>query len=153
MLVSYLTNRRQFVAISEDYKSTAKEITCGVPQGFIIGPLLFITYINDFHHSSDKLSFILFADDSNIFYPETNRLNVVQTIDTDLLYVADWIQANKLSLNIDKTNYMLFSLIISSLPQPIMYKDYTLSKVQSTKFLGVLIDDKLTSKLHFEATC
>ena len=64
---NYLNNRKQYVFLN-DHNSTLKEINCGVPQDSLLGPLLFIVYINDFCRSSNILSFILFADDSNVFF-------------------------------------------------------------------------------------
>ena len=67
-----------------DHSSSIKEINCGVPQGSILTPLLFIVYINDFHRSSDILSFILFADDSNVFFAHKNHYTLVQIINLEL---------------------------------------------------------------------
>ena len=67
----FLQNTKQYVYLN-DHSSSIKEINYGVPQGSILGPLLFIVYINDFHRSSDILSFILFADDSNVFFAHKN---------------------------------------------------------------------------------
>ena len=80
---SYLQNRKQYVYLN-DHISSLKEINCGVPQGSILGPLLFIVYINDFHRSSDILSFILFADDSNVFFAHKNHFTVVRIINLEL---------------------------------------------------------------------
>ena len=70
---SYLSNRQQFVSVS-GIQSQSSTISCGVPQGSILGPLLFSIYINDFDKSSDLFSFILFADDSNLFYSNPDVL-------------------------------------------------------------------------------
>ena len=71
---SYLSNRQQFVSLDGTI-SSSKPVTCGVPQGSLLGPLLFIIYINDFQNSSTKLSFILFADDSNFFIPTETSIS------------------------------------------------------------------------------
>ena len=76
---SYLADRRQFVSL-DGFVSEMQNVTCGVPQGSLLGPLLFILYINDFQFSSDVLSFILFADDSNIFFSHKNPKVLLQTV-------------------------------------------------------------------------
>ena len=149
---SYLCNRQQFVCINNS-NSSVKNVCCGVPQGSILGPLLFILYINDFRNSSKLLSFLLFADDSNIFYSHHDPQLLLNTLNTELLIVADWIKSNKLSLNLDKTNYMLFSNAIDYLPGQIMFDNIPLKRVHYSKFLGIIIDEDLTWKPHINNVC
>ena len=80
-----------------------------VPQGSLLGPLLFIFYINDFQNSSNLLSFILFADDTSVFFSHKNPNTLVDTVNTELSRIHEWICCNKLSLNVLKTHGMLFS--------------------------------------------
>ena len=149
---NYLQKRKQYVSLN-GHCSVMKEITCGVPQGSILGPLLFIIYINDFHRSSDILSFILFADDSNVFLSNKNPHTLVQIINSELTKLTQWIRANKLSLNLQKTKYMLFSNTIESLPSDIIFDDTPLECVSEIKFLGVTVDNKLTWKPHILNIC
>ena len=71
--------------------SNFKNITCGVPQGSLLGPLLFILYINDFQNSSNLLSFILFADDTSVFFSHKNPNTLVDTVNTELSRIHEWI--------------------------------------------------------------
>ena len=98
---SYLSNRKQYVTVG-GHSSTTRSITCGVPQGSILGPLLFLIYINDIAKSSDVLSFILFADDSNLFCSHSHLDTLIATVNFELAFVSNWIKSNKLSLNIKK---------------------------------------------------
>ena len=79
-----------------------------MPQGSILGPLLFVLYINDMANSSNLLTFILFADDTNLFYSSTNLKHLENIVNVELSRVSTWFQANKLSLNAKKTNFILF---------------------------------------------
>ena len=97
-----LTNRNQYV-IADDHSSGMRLITCGVPQGSVLGPVLFLLYINDICNVSNLLKFVLFADDTNIFYSSTSLHDSRDTINRELAKLFVW-----LSLNLGKTNYMLF---------------------------------------------
>ena len=97
-LESYLSNRLQFVQF-KDGMSSKRNIHCGVPQGSILGPLLFILYINDMFKVSDLLHFIIFADDTNIFYLDKDPVRLVNTINNELNKLTQWFKVNKLSLN------------------------------------------------------
>ena len=129
-----------------------QNVNCGVPHGSLLGPLLFI-YINDFCKSSDVLSFILFADDSNLFYSHRNPNSLVNVVNSELDKVTQWIKANKLSLNLQKTKYMLFSNSIDTLPKNIIFDDTPLEVVSFIKFLGISVDNKLSWKYHIDNTC
>ena len=74
------------------------------PQGSVLGPSLFLIYINDILNSSDKLSFYLFADDTNLLYADKNLKSLEETVNNELLEVSEWLNANKLTLNAKKSN-------------------------------------------------
>ncbi len=151
---SYLDNRTQYVSYN-DCKSDLKDIVCGVPQGSILGPLLFILYVNDITYTSNVLDFILFADDTTILYSHKDINGKMDLINTELKEVTNWFKANKLSVNASKTNYMLLGTphIVSTnnCKELNVYLDQTcLEKVKYTKFLGVIIDECLTWKNHID---
>ena len=100
-------DRTQFCTINNT-KSTEAKITCGVPQGSIIGPLLFLLYINDLGKILGKLSPILFADDSNLITSGTSLTNLEQNINNEIPHLINWLHTNRLSLNIKKTHIMIF---------------------------------------------
>ena len=83
-------------------------IHCGVPQGSILGPLLFLLYINDLPKCSSSLDFILFADDTNIICSNDDPDTLETVLNKDLHIISNWFKLNKLSLNVAKTNYMIF---------------------------------------------
>ena len=105
---SYLSNRKQFVNF-KDTKSDIRNVDCGVPQGSVLGPLLFIIYTNDLPKAIKYSKCILSADDTTLFYCTKHRNELYNNISMDLNALSDWFKANKLSLNVSKTNYMTFS--------------------------------------------
>ena len=104
---NYLENRCQYVSINNT-ASTTNKISSGVPQGSILGPLLFLLNINDIVNCSSLLKFIIFADDTNLFHSAKNITQLVLEVNQELTNLNSWFQANKLSLNSDKTKFILF---------------------------------------------
>lgn len=146
---SYLSNRYQFVAVNGAI-STRQLITCGVPQGSILGPLLFLIYINDITACSDMFKFILFADDTNLFLSNKSLTELENIVNIELEKLSVWFKANKLSLNIGKTHYILFRNKGKKMNNNLTIKiDGTkIDQVCTTKFLGLYIDEGLTWANH-----
>ena len=148
-LKNYLFNRKQYVVFNNCHSSQLS-ISCGVPQGSILGPLLFLLYVNDMVNVSSLLFPILFADDTNIFLNSKNMSDLFHTMNTELKKIVEWLNVNKLSLNVKKTHYMLFGLrkkrIITD--EVLYINNEIITNVKSTKFLGVMIDCKMSWAEH-----
>ena len=146
--INYLSNRTQSVNYHECV-SDSKTLKCGVPQGSILGPLLFLIYINDLPSVSTLFMPILFADDTNLFCTGQNLDDLVQKINIEMEKIYSWVKSNKLSLNVDKTNFMLFTPKHFSRSMGNIYINGTcIIEVTETKFLGVIIDYKLNWSSH-----
>ena len=103
---SHLKDRTQRVYVGGQF-SDSLSVTYGVPQGSVLGPLLFLLYINDIPQASKVLGFHLFADDTSLFFSHPN-LNVIEdTVNAELGKISDWLIANKLTLNTKKSNSLL----------------------------------------------
>ena len=108
---SYLSNRKQYTEFENDdkkEKTNSYSIKCGVPQGSVLGPLLFIICVNNLYRASNILKPIMFADDTNLFCSGKHIKTLFQTANIELEKIAIWFQANKLSLNESQTKFTLF---------------------------------------------
>ena len=136
---SYLSNRQQYVQIGH-HKSNRTKIKCGVPQGSILGPILFLIYINDLNNIVNKARTIMFADDTNLFFTGKSALELENTINFELQIVNEWFKTNLLSLNVSKTSYIIFchnnkrNININCKIQ-----DIPITRQYDTKFLGVIL--------------
>ena len=147
---SYLQGRIQTTQI-HSYISARKDTTCGVPQGSVLGPLLFLIYINDIQDSSEKLKFFLFADDTNILHADKN-------LRSPELIKEFCKLGNKLTLDIKKTNLVIFSPAQRKLtyqPNIMIFdneqnKNVALECKQFVKYLGILIDNNFSWKYHID---
>ena len=147
---SHLSGRTKFTSFN-NHDSTSHDIICGVPQGSILGPLLFILYLNDIVYSSKLFTFYVFSDDINLLASHKNLRTLIHSINNDLGHVSTWFKANKLSLNINKTNFMLFKNKHDNRHVPafnITIDNTDIVRVPHTKFLGIILDECLTWKQH-----
>ena len=151
---SYLTNRYQYVEINES-KSSHQLLKTGVPQGSVLGPLLFLIYMNDVPNASSQLKFILFADDTSLL--ENINLSISPSDDfssdklnDELSKIYDWLAVNKLSLNVSKTKFMVFHHPNKRLPQnfEIKINNTLIERAREFCFLGLTINEHLTWKTH-----
>ena len=152
---SYLKNRSQTTLVGNCI-SDKEETLCGVPQGSVLGPLLFLIYINDICNSSKVFNFFLFADDTNLLYANKSLKTLESVVNFELREVCKWLNANKLTLNIKKSNFVIFR----PSQKPITYqptiklfdnnskKYIPLESKDYIKYLGILIDYNLSWKQH-----
>ena len=150
---SYLTDRPQFTFVN-DCQSSSRTSKCGIPQGTVLGPLLFLLYINDIENALTNSHIKLFADDSNLFIINKNLKELYLMANTELTKLSRWIIANKLYINYEKTNYMLFEPsskttdLDTNYNKIISLHGHQIERVDVVKYLGLFINEKLTWTEH-----
>ena len=149
MFKSYLSNRQQYV-VYDGVKSENKKIICGVPQGSILGPLLFLLYINDLAGVSSKIFSLLFADDSNVFMTGKDPNQLIRSMNNEISKVVDWLRVNKLSLNLKKTHFIFFRKQRTRVRifEELIIDNVKIDMKDDTKFLGVILDKNLNFGEH-----
>ena len=146
---SYLDNRKQFVSIN-GFESSHRNIKSGVPQGSVLGPLLFLIYINDLAFSVKHSTVHHFADDTNLLCINKSLKTLYKNMNYDLRGITDWLNGNKISLNASKTEFVIFRKPGQSLHLEFKIKlnGKRLYPSNYIKYLGILIDENLSWKPH-----
>ena len=146
---SYLSNRFQKVSLNGT-SSQSLPITCGVPQGSILGPLLFLLYINDMHLSVEHSIIYHFADDTNLLYSCKSFKTLRKRVNKDLQLLHEWLCANRLSLNTGKTEFIVFRPAKDKSKERLTLKLHHTKLFESSKikYLGLILDNKLNWKAH-----
>ena len=131
-------------------QSRLSQLDLSIPQGSSLGPLLFILYINDMVNASSKLEFILYADDSVIYMTGLNIESMANEMNKQLQNIYKYLVANKLTLNYNKSEFILFSKSLNNINPVIKINNNIIKQVKETKFLGVLITNKLNWSKHIK---
>ena len=144
---SYLTDRKQYCQIN-GHKSCLKNVLCGIPQGSCLGHLLFILYVNDFEQCLEKCTADMYADDTSVTCSAEDLTELCNDLKTEVGNIAECLRLNKLSLNTDKTEYMVVGHKhqTNSISEPIEIKinEEPIKRVQTVKYLGTMLDENLT---------
>ena len=155
LIKSYLSRRHQYTEVLGE-KSESLTVEYGVPQGSVLGPLLFILYINDISRASKLGTFIMFADDTNIFVEGQTEAEAYSKGNELLREIHSYMVSNKLHINMSKCCYIHFCPRSADLNKTenaldLLIDNFPIKKVKKTKFLGVVIDDKLSWEAHITA--
>ena len=146
---SYLSNCHQYVSIN-GFESGLAAINCGVPQGSVLGPLLFLLYVNDLNQAIKPCKVHHFADDTNLLCLSNSIKKLNKQVNADLKHLVKWSNANKVSLNVKKTEMVIFKSKQKKLEGDLKIKlcGKRLYPTESVKYLGVKINTNLTWQLH-----
>ena len=149
ILADFLSNRQQFVE-HDNKRSILEKICYGVPQGSVLGPLLFLIYINDLPDQCKQTKSVLFADDTSILAKGNNR-ECIKSLEEDTKQIDDWFKANKLCVNSEKCKLTSFGR--SNFQPPLNVFDSIIQYCNEYKYLGLWIDGSLNYGKHIESLC
>ena len=152
---SYLSNRKQYTTINGT-DSNLSNINCGVPQGSVLGPILFLIYINDLFLSLDDCKVNLFADDTCVFVSNSNFNTLIQRAKDSLYKLYNWCCCNKLTMNSSKTCFIIFHAKNKKETSDVNHLSVpgiSIKRVKTVKYLGVIFDELLSWKPHIEFIC
>ena len=149
IIKSYLENRKQCVEYN-GVRSTFKSVKIGVPQGSILGPLLFLLYINDFPNISQNIKFLLYADDTAIFFKSDQISTLQYLVDSESSHICKWLQINKLSLNTKKTVFQQYKTSNTGQNLTVRLNGIEIKEEMKVKYLGMYIDPNLKWASHIE---
>ena len=144
LLTSYLQGRTQYVSYG-GFESDRGEVSCGVPQGSVLGPLFFLLYVNDMGRACRELSLVLFADDTNIFAEDRNAESLFSKVNQGLQGLSTWFKCNRLTLNLKKTEYVFFRGPGDQSPDDLSLSvgAEEIRRVDGARFLGIWVDERL----------
>ena len=154
LLESYLTNRLQYVQLGNS-KSRLLPIKCGVPQGSVLGPLLFILYINDLANCCLHGKITIFADDTAIYFECSTMDDLIYTASTIMKDIDKWFTANLLTLNTNKSFFCVFRKKNKSMnvPDKIDFNEKSINRAKHIKYLGITLDEHLDWNEHISNLC
>ena len=147
MLRSYFSDRKHHLKYNS-VMSDPEHVSCGVPQGSVLGPMLFLIYINDLSYVCDESNVMLFADDTCVTYLADNVADLQQKITISFPKITRWLHANRLSLSIPKTFYQIYGVNAVEHDLVIPIGNVNLKRAKTVKYLGVLVDEDLRFKSH-----
>ena len=154
LISSYLSNRKQFVYYDNECYSADKDISVGVPQGSVLGPLFFILYVNGIISCAESsVEFVLFADDTNIFIYAPTTEELYCRANKVLRQLKSYIDSNYLHINLKKSKYIHFrSNRQNTISNTVFYDNFKLEQVPKIKFLGIIISETLVWNEHIKST-
>ena len=152
LIKSYLTNRIQYT-VSKEKPSNLLPVTIGVPQDSVLGPFLFLVYINDLPNSCNS-EVLLYADDAVLLCNDKTRNEIKDKSEMEVQKIENWVIANKLTINYSKSNFILFSNQSQDNKNENLYiraLNGTFKELTSVKYLGVIVDNKLSWNQHTQS--
>ena len=150
----YLSNRIQYAKVNGTI-SDSRITRCGVPQGSILGPLLFIIYINDLSKYITECHVNLYADDTALYIESPSYIELILSLRLELETLSQWMLANKLTLNVRKTKFLIFGTKpklkkLPTVPLQLTINNQNIEQVSSFKYLGIILDDSLNFIEHID---